>query len=222
MSTGRIVALMIMVAVLAAGLGVLTAWLISMASDSGDDDATQPSANLSLCVRIADPEMPDRITITDMPVIYHDDTCQPDVEDGMILLTDGDGTKRVPLTSLESRADATPEDSIWVPAYTSTDDRIVPLTGALLFASAEVQRSAFDQPIVFVEVRPSEQARFGGFTERHQNQLLAMFIGNEPLRSRDGKMIAPVVQGRIEDSLTITGLSEDDAKQIVEAINGAN
>ena len=48
---------------------------------------------------------------------------------------------------------------------------------------------------------------------------LAIFLGDEPLRGEDGRMIAPVVQAVIEESGQITGLSLTDAQELSRLLN---
>jgi preprotein translocase subunit SecD len=177
-------------------------------------------------------------------VYYKPGTCEPDVdENGNVALAAPDNPDGTPGGVLRNEAGeiqritpeygasaaALPAETIWTPALGTLDGVPTVMTGSFLDDNASVepdQFGSFANPILVFHMRGDEGEQvFGSLTKRIQpsgdvNGLpLATFLDGEPVRGRNGQIIAPNVEAEITDTGVTTGLSLNDARRLRTFLN---
>ena len=165
-------------------------------------------------------------------VYYKPGTCQPDVDaNGAVALKDAngdiaknpDGTVQRVTPQYASTAALTTDSIVWVPAKGDLDGVPTIMTGQYLKRDTQVQFDQLSQPILTFSMTSQGQKIFGSLSQRigdPTNGLpLATFLDGEPIRGKDGRVIAPRVQGQITDTGQTTGLTLNDAKRLKTFLN---
>jgi len=75
------------------------------------------------------------------------------------------------------------------------------------------------ETLLIFEMDDTGAKLFKQISTRLIGKPLAIFLGDEPLRGKDGTIIAPTVQAVIEDKGQITGLSLVDAQELSRVLN---
>jgi len=76
-----------------------------------------------------------------------------------------------------------------------------------------------NQVLLLFEMNETGAQLFKQISTRLLGKPLAIFLGDEPLRGEDGRIIAPTVEAVIEDKGQITGLSLVDAQELARVLN---
>ena len=76
-----------------------------------------------------------------------------------------------------------------------------------------------NQVLLLFEMDETGAKLFKQISTRLLGKPLAIFLGDEPLRGEDGRIIAPTVEAVIEDKGQITGLSLVDAQDLSRVLN---
>jgi preprotein translocase subunit SecD len=126
-------------------------------------------------------------------------------------------------------ASVDPETIIWTPALGELNGAPTVMTGSFLESNAFVAPDSFgsfNNPQLVFSMNGDGEDVFGSLTERIQplasggaGMPLATFLDGEPIRGRDGGIIAPAVSAEIRDQGVTTGLSLSDAKRLKEFLN---
>jgi protein-export membrane protein SecD len=118
---------------------------------------------------------------------------------------------------------------IWTPALGSLGGAPTVMTGGFLESNATVQPDqfgTFNNPLLVFNMTDDGSDVFGSLTERIQpigqttpGMPLATFLDGEPIRGREGQIIAPEVNAEIRDTGVTSGLTLADAKRLREFLN---
>ncbi len=160
-------------------------------------------------------------------VYYKPGTCEPDVDaEGRVALKNPDGSiqrdasgEAVRITPTYGQNAQSPEFVIWTPAKGMLSGAPVVMTGSYLKSNAQVVFDAIGLPVLQFSMTKDGEKVFGSLTERIQGASLATFLDGEPIRGREGQIIAPTVQSKIEDTGTTTGLTLNDARRLRTFLN---
>ena len=109
-------------------------------------------------------------------------------------------------------SDVCDPDGQWQIATGQVDGQVLTLTGQYLKSNAYVGFDQVGNPFVGFEFQDVGGRLFEQITQRHLGEQIAIFLDQELLS-------APVVQGVISDSGTITGLTLDRARELVVQLN---
>ncbi len=148
--------------------------------------------------------------------------------DGGILLNAAGEVQR--LTPTYGPLAGAPRDRIiWTPALGELNGAPTVMTGSFLKSNAFVAPDQFgtlNNPVLIFNMTDDGADVFGSLTKRIQpigqsapGMPLATFLDGEPVRGRDGQVIAPEVNGEIRETGRTTGLSLSDAKRLKEFLN---
>jgi preprotein translocase subunit SecD len=164
-------------------------------------------------------------------VYYKPGTCQPDIDaNGAVALKDPttgdiaknpDGTvKRVTPTYTTTY---NTENVVWTPAEGKLNGAETIMTGQYLKRNTQVQFDQLSQPILTFEMTSDGSKIMSDLTSRIGGQSnglpLATFLDGEPIRGKDGHVIAPRVLSTITDKGQTTGLTLNDAKRLTTFLN---
>jgi preprotein translocase subunit SecD len=151
-------------------------------------------------------------------VVYKAGTCEPDVDaNGEVLIKNDDGTTgRTPLAFTASA----PRDLIvWTPAKGDLNGSPAIMTGSYLKPNASIRFDTFGQPQLLFSMTNDGAKIFGSLSQRLIDLPLATFLDGEPIRGKDGSVIAPVINSQITDSGVTSGLTLTDAKRLKTFLN---
>lgn len=161
------------------------------------------------------------------PVFYKPGSCEPDVDAaGNVALSNADGTILVGADGTVQRV--TPaytttvtnvEVMIWTPGKGDLNGAPTTMTGGFLKSDSDVIFDTFGQPILVFNMTKDGEKVFGDLTRRMQGLPLATFLDGEPVRGKDGRVIAPTVNSEITDTGQTTGLTLGDAKRLRTFLN---
>lgn len=160
-------------------------------------------------------------------IYYKPGTCEPDVDaDGNVALANQDGTISTTadgtiqrLTPAYSSTVTTTETLIWTPAKGELNGAQTTMTGGFLKSNNQVVFDSFGQPYLNFNTTGDGEKVMGSLTRRIEGLPLATFLDGEPVRGKDGLIIAPIVRGEITDSGQISGLALNDAKRLRTFLN---
>jgi preprotein translocase subunit SecD len=107
----------------------------------------------------------------------------------------------------------------WTLATGTVNDEELPLTSRYFKENTYITISQTGSPLLIFEWDETGAQLSKQITTRLLEKQLAIYLGDEPLRGEDGRMIAPVVQAVIEESGQITGLSLTDAQELSRLLN---
>ena len=114
----------------------------------------------------------------------------------------------------------TNEYGSWRPATAVVDNQTLELTSAYFQDNTFITTSqTTGQVLLRFNWNPTGTQLSTQITTRLLGQQLGIFEGDQPLRSVDGRPIAPVVQAVITDSGVIEGLSTPDAQRLSKQLN---
>jgi preprotein translocase subunit SecD len=137
---------------------------------------------------------------------------------GQVLIKQQDGTTApVDLSSVLQSADLI-QQAVWVPV-TATDSNGIQreITGTFLDRGGIfVGQNAAGLPVLDFKMDDTGARLLGQATQRLSNppQPMAFFLDNEPIRGANGRIVAPLVQSKIEQNGQISGLSLSDASTL--------
>ena len=94
------------------------------------------------------------------------------------------------------------------------------MTAKFLQHNARVLYGALGDPLVVVDTSDDGKQVLGSLTMRTIGLQLSVFIDGAALRAQDGAIYAPTVQSKITDTLQFTGLDPNDARRLVDLLNG--
>lgn len=154
--------------------------------------------------------------VSEGEVVYEPDSCRPERDaSGAIQVRPASGA--VAPTEPEYVPDllaASTDWLVWIPALGNANGADVEVTGRLISRDANVVFDAVDRPHLELSITGDGRDLFGSMTERNIGLPLATFVDGMPLRGEDGRVIAPIVMGKIEAVIFVEGLSLDDAQRI--------
>ncbi len=160
-------------------------------------------------------------------VYYKPGTCEPDADDaGRIALRGPDGNIArdangdvVRIEPTYQTAIPNTEAVIWTPARGDLNGASQIMTGNFLKSNSQVVFDTFGNPILLFNMTKDGEKVFGSLTQRIIGLPLATFLDGEPIRGRDGTVIAPTVNAQITDTGQTTGLTLSDAKRLRTFLN---
>jgi len=112
----------------------------------------------------------------------------------------------------------------WVPATGTVtvngEEKELVLSSRYFKENTEVTlHPTTNEVLLLFEMDETGAKLFKQISTRLLGKPLAIFLGDEPLRGEDGRIIAPTVQAVIEDKGQITGLSLVDAHELSRVLN---
>lgn len=160
-------------------------------------------------------------------VYYKPGTCEPDVDaSGMVALKDATGNIAKDANGNIQRIQPTYQSTvtnteavIWTPAKGDLNGAPQIMTGNYLKSNSKVVFDSFQNPILTFNMTKDGEKVFGSLTARITGLPLATFLDGEPIRGKDGRVIAPTVNSTITDSGQTTGLTLADAKRLRTFLN---
>jgi len=115
------------------------------------------------------------------------------------------------------------EDEVWIPAKATVEvdgeQRELTVSSRYLEDSYVVLDPMSRRPLLILEWDDTGQQLFGQVTGRLIDEQLAIFLGDQPLEDEDGRIIAPVVRQKIEESGQVENLNLDTAQMLSEFLN---
>ena len=106
-----------------------------------------------------------------------------------------------------------------IPATGVVGNETLTLSSRYFKENTEVAIDSLGEPFLIFEMDETGAQLFKQISTRLLGKQLAIYLGDEPLRSEDGQMIAPVVRAVIEDKGQIEGLSLTDAQELSRVLN---
>lgn len=167
-------------------------------------------------------------------VYYKPGTCEPDVDaSGGVALrapANADGTpagilkgadgQPVRITPSYAVYGGQPSDAIiWVPARGELNGAPQTMTGSYLKSNSSLSFDNFNNPRLVFNMTKDGEKVMGSLTVRIQGLPLATFLDGDPVRGKDGRVIAPIVNGQITSRGVTEGLSLADAKRLKTFLN---
>lgn len=152
-------------------------------------------------------------------VLYKAGTCEPDLDDGGTIAVRNPAGELERITPTYTATPPSAEQVVWTPGVGELNGAPVVMTGQYLQRDTQIIVTQLGTPILSFQMTDDGAEVFGSLTQRIIGLPLATFLDGEPVRGSDGQIIAPVVNDRIEDSGTITGLSGDEAKRLRTFLN---
>lgn len=163
--------------------------------------------------------------VTQGTVVYKPGTCDPGVaEDGTVAIIKPDGTlgREAPtFTDVTSyfQTIGSVEPIVWTPAQGTLNEQQVTMSGQYLDNDAQIVFDAVGRPLLEFSVTEEGKEVFGSLTQRITGLPMATFLDGEPIRGANGATIAPVVQGRIDETGFTEGLTLEDARRLRTFLN---
>jgi preprotein translocase subunit SecD len=151
-------------------------------------------------------------------IIYKPGSCDPDVDaNGQIAYrgTDGSVTRVTPTYTTTPNRD----NIVWIPAKGDLNGSPTIMTGSYLQSDNSVQFGSLGQPLLVFNMNSDGQKVFGSLSQRLIGLPLATFLDGEPVRGKDGSIIAPTIQSQITSTGQTTGLTLNDAKKLKTFLN---
>ncbi len=151
-------------------------------------------------------------------VVYKPGTCDPDVDANAQIGTknpDGSVTRVTPAYTTAYSGDTI----VWTPAKGDLNGAPTIMTGAFLKSNAAVQFDSLGAPQLVFNMNKDGQKVFGSLSQRLISLPLATFLDGDPIRGKDGRVIAPSIRSQITDSGVTTGLTLSDAKRLRTFLN---
>lgn len=151
-------------------------------------------------------------------IVYKSGTCQPDIdESGQVAVRAPDGT----ITRVTPQFTTTPlrDNVVWIPAKGDLHGAPTIMTGSYLKSNTSVQFGSLGEPLLVFNMNHDGENVFGSLSQRLVGQPLATFLDGEPVRGKDGQIIAPTIQSQITSTGQTTGLSLNDAKKLKTFLN---
>jgi preprotein translocase subunit SecD len=107
----------------------------------------------------------------------------------------------------------------WTVATGTVNNETLTLTSRYFKENTDIAVDQFGKPLLVFEWDATGAQLSKQITTRLLGKQLAIYLGDEPLRGEDGHIIAPTVQGVIEDKGQIEGLSLADAEELSKLLN---
>ena len=112
------------------------------------------------------------------------------------------------------------ESGNWTPATGTVNNQTLTLSSRYFKENTEVGlHPTTNEVLLLFEMDETGAQLFKQISTRLIGKPLAIFLGDEPLRGEDGRIIAPTVEEVIEDEGQITGLSLVDAQELSRVLN---
>jgi len=115
------------------------------------------------------------------------------------------------------------EAEYWIPSTgtvtVNNEEQELVLSSRYFEEDTEVRLDQFGRPVLAFAWDDIGKQLSEQITTRLIDKQLAIFLGDEPLKGEDGRMIAPVVRGVIRDEGVIEGLSIADAQMLSRFLN---
>jgi preprotein translocase subunit SecD len=135
-----------------------------------------------------------------------------------VLIKNPDGTTTSVDFNSVLQSSALIQQAVWVPVTAVDSDGITrEISGTLLdrtgiFVSADVA----GRPLLQFKMNDTGAKLLGDATARLSSppQPMAFFLDSEPIRGTDGRIVAPLVQGKIDQQGQISGLTLSDANTL--------
>jgi len=154
-------------------------------------------------------------------VRYQTQSCDPVLDAEGNVVVDG-GTTEAVTWDQSAQASVNRSDIVWQPAAATIDGEEIILTGEFLKPNTYVQVNQFNaQPSLIFEFDGTGAEVAGEVTGRmSDDQLpLAPFLDGEPILDDNNQIIAPNVSGQITSVGEITGLSNNEARDLSKLLN---
>jgi len=107
----------------------------------------------------------------------------------------------------------------WTPATGTVNGQNLTLTSRYFKENTYVAADQYGKPLLLFEWDETGAQLSKQITTRLLGKPLAIYLGDEPLRGEDGRIIAPTVQAVIEDKGQIEGLSLADVIELKDLLN---
>ena len=107
----------------------------------------------------------------------------------------------------------------WTPATGTVNGQNLTLTSRYFKENTYVAADQYGKPLLLFEWDETGAQLSKQITTRLLGKPLAIYLGDEPLRGEDGRIIAPTVQAVIEDRGQIEGLSLADVIELKDLLN---
>ncbi len=151
-------------------------------------------------------------------VVYKSGTCQPDIDaSGQVAVTGADGS--IARVAPQFTTSAPRDNIVWLPAKGDLNGSATIMTGSFLKANSSVQFGSLGEPLLIFNMNSDGEKVFGSLSQRLVGLPLATFLDGEPVRGKDGQIIAPTINSQITSTGQTTGLSLNDAKKLKTFLN---
>ena len=107
----------------------------------------------------------------------------------------------------------------WTPATGTVNGQNLTLTSRYFKENTYVAADQYGKPLLLFEWDETGAQLSKQITTRLLGKPLAIYLGDEPLRGEDGRIIAPIVQAVIEDNGQIEGLRLADVIELKDLLN---
>lgn len=151
-------------------------------------------------------------------VVYKPGTCDPDVDaNGQVPVRGADGTitRVTPTFTTQPILDTV----VWIPAKGDLNGAATIMTGSFLKSNSTIEFGAIGEPLLVFNMTDDGQKVFGSLSQRLIGLPLATFLDGEPIRGKNGSIIAPTINSQITDTGQTTGLTLSDAKKLRTFLN---
>jgi preprotein translocase subunit SecD len=151
-------------------------------------------------------------------VLYKPGTCEPDIDaSGQVATLAADGS----IARITPQFTTTParDNIVWIPAKGDLNGAPTIMTGSFLKSNTSVQFGSLGEPLLVFNMNKDGEKVFGSLSQRLIQLPLATFLDGEPVRGKDGQIIAPTIQSQITNTGQTTGLSLNDAKKLKTFLN---
>jgi len=111
------------------------------------------------------------------------------------------------------------QDGNWIPATATVDGEELTLSSKYFKENTYVRVTEYGAPLLIFNWDETGQKLSEEITGRLIDQPLGIYIGDEPLRGKDGHPIAPIVRDVIRESGQIDGLNLEDAQELSKLLN---
>ncbi len=115
------------------------------------------------------------------------------------------------------------EEGDWIPATATVtvngEEQELTLSSRYFGEDTDVRLDQYNRAFLLFEWDETGQKLSRQITSRLIGEPLAIFLGDEPLRGEDGRIIAPTVRDVIDESGVIEGLSIPDAQMLSRFLN---
>jgi preprotein translocase subunit SecD len=129
-------------------------------------------------------------------VVYKPGTCESDVDaSGQVAVRSADGT----ITRITPTFTTQPilDTVVWIPAKGDLNGAPTTMTGSFLKSNSTVEFGAIGEPLLVFNMTDDGQKVFGSLSQRLIGLPLATFLDGEPIRGKNGSIIAPTINSQI-------------------------
>ena len=111
------------------------------------------------------------------------------------------------------------QEGNWIPATATLDGEELTLSSKYFKENTYVRVTEYGAPLLIFNWDETGRKLSEEITGRLIDKPLGIYVGDEPLRGKDGHPIAPIVRDVIRESGQIDGLNLEDAQELSKLLN---